>query len=205
MNNRFMIAQHDAEVRQHLGGGCSFIANLPLRFSWFCFSPGLVSIQSGFKRSRSLSLCFLDLFFLCWPLVNCWSVQTEVSVCGGLGLGAGGAGSVLSSLGTADDPLSLCGEYRPFGLPWRWLLVWSNSILIFALELPWLEELHWEGDCRDKHWFNSLCFLGVSHVDESKGNGRFYRKKKDNTGIDWWAFMLCILECNSYDMYQNIS
>lgn len=116
--------------------------HLPLRFSLFCFRSGLVSIQSGFKRSRSLSLCFLDLFFLCWPLVNGWSVQMVCwSVCGGLGLGAVGAGSVLSSLGTLDEPLSLCGEYRPFGLPWRWLLVLSNSSLICTLEFPWLEEL----------------------------------------------------------------
>lgn len=90
-----------------------------MRFSLLCFRSGLVSIQSGFKRSRSLSLCFLDFFFLCWPLVNGWSVQMDVSVCGGLGLGTVGAGSVLSSLGIVDDPLSLCGECSPFGLPWR--------------------------------------------------------------------------------------
>lgn len=96
-----------------------FYGHLPLRLSWFRFRSGLVSIQSGFKRSRSFSLCFLDLFFLCWPLVNCCSVQMEASVCGGLGLGAVGAGSVLSSLGIVVDPLSLCGEYRRFGLPCR--------------------------------------------------------------------------------------
>ncbi len=119
----------------------SFTADLPLIFSWFNFRSGLVSIQSCFKRSRSLSLCFLDRFFLCWPLVNCWSVQMDVSVCGHLELGAVGAGSVLSSLGIVEDPLSLCGECRRFGLPWRWLLVLSNSSLTCTPEFPWLEEL----------------------------------------------------------------
>lgn len=38
-------------------------------------------------------------------------------MCGGLAVGAVGAASVLSALGTVDDPLSLCGEYRLFGLP----------------------------------------------------------------------------------------
>lgn len=163
-----------------------FIDNLPLRFSWFCFRSGLVSIQSGFKRSRSLSLCFLDLFFLCWPLASCWSVQMEDSVCGGLGLGAAGIGSVLSGLGTLDKPLSLCREKRLFGLPWRWLLVLSNSVLVCTLVFPWLEELRaplgpWsplEGDCRGKLGSNSLCFLGVWQLAGSKGTGRFYKNKE---------------------------
>lgn len=166
---------------------CMFCGHLPFRSSLFCFRSGLVSIQSGFKRSRSLSLCFLDLFFLCWPLVNCWSVQMDASVCGGLGLGAVGAGSSLSSMGIADDPLSLWGEYRPFGLPWRWLLVLLNSSLICTREIPWLEEPRaplvpyspWDGECRGKHWSNSLCFLGVWQLDGSDGNGRFYKGKKE--------------------------
>lgn len=153
----------------------------PLTFSWFCFRSGLVSIQSGFKRSRSLSLCFLDFFFLCWPLVICWSVQMDVSVFGSLELGAVGTGSVLSTLGIVEHPLRLCGKHIRFGLPWRWLLVLSNSSLTCTLEFPWLEELRaplvpysaWEGDCRGKHWSNSLCFLGVWQLDESEGNGRF--------------------------------
>lgn len=157
-----------------------------MRFSWFCFRSGLVSIQSAFRRSLSLSLCFLDLFFLCWLLVNCWSLHMEVSVCGGLAVGAVGAASVLSALGTVDDPLSLCGEYRPFRLPWRWLLVLSNSVLMCPLEFPWLEELRaplvpksaWEGDCRGWHLSNSLCLLGVWMLDGSKADGRFWGKRK---------------------------
>lgn len=153
---------------------------LPLTLSWFCFRSGLVSIQSGFKRSRSLSLCFLDFFFLCWPLMTCWSVQMDVLVFGSFELGAVGTGSILSALGIVEPPLRLCDKYIRFGLP-RWLLVLSNSSLTCALEFPWLEELWaplapyspWEGDCRGKHWSNSLCFLGVWQLDESEGNGRF--------------------------------
>lgn len=180
-----MTAQKDKQSVKKEMTVLSFYGQLPLRFSWFCFMSGLVSIQSCFKRSRSLSLCFLDLFFLCWPLVNCWSVQMDVLVCGPFELGAVGADSVLSSLGIVEDPLSLCGEYRQFGLPWRWLLVLSNSSLTCALEFPWLEELRaplvvqssWEGDCTGKHWSNSLCFLGVWQLDGSEGNGRFYGGK----------------------------
>lgn len=42
----------------------------------------------------------------------------DESVCGSLELGGVGAGSVLSTLGVVEVALSLCGEYRRFGLPW---------------------------------------------------------------------------------------
>lgn len=153
----------------------------PLTFSWFCFRSGLVSIQSGFKRSRSLSLCFLDLFFLCWPLASCCAVHIEVPLCRGLGLGKVGAGSVLSSLEIAHGMLSLCGEYKPTGFPWGWLLVMSNSVFVAAQAFPWLEELRaplvpqsaWEGDCRGRQCSDSLCFLGVWMLEASKTSDRF--------------------------------
>lgn len=167
--------------RAHMCNKTFLFGLLPLRFSWFCFRSGLVSIHPGFKRCRSLSLCFLDLFFLCWPLMNCSSVQIDASLCGSLELGAVGVGSVLSTLGTVEHLLMLCGKYRRFGLPWRWLLGFSNSSLTCTLEFPWLEELRvslvppspWEGDCGGRHCSNSLCFLGVWQLDESVGNGRF--------------------------------
>lgn len=147
---------------------------LPLRCSWFFFRSGLVSIQSGFKRSRSFSLCFLDFFFLCWPLEGSWPAQTDVSTWGSLELGVTGGLSDLSMLG-------LCGEYRRLGLACGGLLGLSNSSLTCALELPLLAAPRsplvpnspWEGECVGKHWSNSLCFLGVWLLDESEGSGRF--------------------------------
>lgn len=142
---------------------------------------GLVSIQSGFNRSRSLSLCFLDLFFLCWPLVSCCSVHIEEPLCRGLGLGKVGAGSIPSSLETVDDVLSLCGEYKPSGFPWRRLLVMSGSVFVATQEFSWLEELWaplvlqsaWGGDCRGRQCSDSFCFLGVWVLEGSKASERF--------------------------------
>lgn len=170
---------------QSCSGASSVVCWLPLRCSWFFFRSGLVSIQSGFKRSRSFSLCFLDFFFLCWPFGRCWPVQMDVSTWGSFELGVAGALSVLSTFG-------LCNKYRRLGLAcWGWLGL-SNSSLTCAPELPLPEVLRsplvpnspWEGECVGKDWPNSLCFLGVWLLDESEGSGRFY-EAKDKKQSDW--------------------
>lgn len=152
---------------------------IPWMFSWFCFWSGLVSIQLGFNRSRSLSLCFFNFFFLCRPLTSRCSVHVGPLAWGGLGQrwgeaggSGGGGGSAFGGLGSPEACRpGVCLGGRPVGLPWTWLLVLSNSVLVCTPVLPGSpaaprdlagpQASPVDGERRGSTWSATLCFLGV--------------------------------------------
>lgn len=158
--------------------------------SGFCLRSGLVSNQSlpwlSFNLSRSLSLCFLDFFFLCWVLASCWWVQSE-SPWGGWWLLTVSSLSLLS--GVSGVLGSLCIRVKPLCPPAEpfWLLVLWNSVFVWKLGLrvesapscpPLLFGSPFTEGCCCNLCSVSLCLLTARLSSESKGTGRFCERKK---------------------------
>lgn len=167
--------------------------------SGFCLRSGLVSNHSlplfSFNLSRSLSLCFLDFFFLCWLLAGGWWEQSE-SPCGGWLLTLGPC-SLLSETGVSEVLDSLCIRGKPLWPPGKpfwfpvWLVVRWNSVFVWKLGLregaemtcPWLFKSPFTAGCCCNLWSTSLCFLTARLSRESEGTGRFWRKRELNLNI----------------------
>lgn len=160
--------------------------------SGFCLSSGLLSSQSppclSFNLSRSLSLCFLDFFFLCWLLGSCWWVQSE-SPWGGWWLLTVGSLSLLSETGVSGVLGSLCIRGKPLCPPAEsfGLLVLWNSVFVWKLGLrvgsapscpPLLFGRPFTEGCCCNLCSVSLCLLAARLSSESKGTGRFCDRQK---------------------------
>lgn len=161
----------------------------------FCLRSGLVSSHSlpllSFNLSRSLSLCFLDFFFLCWLVAICWCAQSEI-LCGGWWLLTLVSCPLLSETGMSDvlDSLCIrgkpfCPPGKPFWLPVRLLVCW-NSVFEWKLGMTvgaatsclLLFKSPFTVGCCCKLWSTSLCLLTASLSCESKGTGRFWEHKE---------------------------